>query len=126
MVQVIVVIREIGREKPDYSLPFDLPGVPSAGDYISIFRPDSPTHSEDVIVRHVWWHLHSPETRAVVTGGEPKIGRLREVMVECDVAVGPYARDQWRDSAEAAKRRGVDVAEFNVARVSVRESDLRR
>jgi hypothetical protein len=73
-----------------------------------------------------WWHLHSPETRAVVTGGEPKIGWLKEVMVECDVAVGPYARDQWRDSAEAAKRRGVNVAVFNIARVSVRESDLER
>jgi hypothetical protein len=42
MVKVHIVIRQIGRLKPDYSLDFELPEVPRIGDYISIHRPDRP------------------------------------------------------------------------------------
>jgi len=124
MVQVIIVIREKGRKKPDYSLPFDLPQVPAVGDYISIFRADSQTHTEDVIVRHVWWHLHSPETEAVVGGRNIKVGKAQDIMVECDIALGPYAKDHWRKSAEVARRQGIDVPDFDVERFSVSESAL--
>ena len=40
-----------GRLKPEYSLPFDLPEVPTIGAWISITRPDSKLHSEDLVVR---------------------------------------------------------------------------
>jgi hypothetical protein len=63
MVQIVLVIREPGRLKPDYSLPFDLSEIPRVDDYISVYRPDSETHTEDVIVRHVWWQLHHPDDR---------------------------------------------------------------
>ena len=124
MTRVIIVVREAGQKTLDYSLEFDLPEVPQVGSYISIFRPDS-THSEDLVVRHVWWHVQHPETRAVVSDGETKVGKVRDVMVECDIALGPYARDRWREMAGAAEGYGVAVERFQVSRFSVRESDLK-
>ena len=116
MTQVIIVVRKAGSEELNYSLPFELSEIPRAGDYISIFREDSSTHSEDLIVRHVWWHLFSP---APYPDGRPKIGHYNDIMVECDIAIGPYARDSWRESAEAHKRRGADIPTFNVSRIAV-------
>ncbi len=42
MVQIVVVVREPDRLKPDYSLRFDLPEIPKTGSYILIQRPDLP------------------------------------------------------------------------------------
>lgn len=119
MVEVIIVVRELGRVSPDYSLSFELPAVPNMGSYISINRPDHrEPYSEDLIVRKVWWRLHHPETRATVPDGEQRIGKLTEIFVECDVAVGPYATDRWRHSYS-------DRAEkFEIERFSVPESTL--
>lgn len=124
MPKIVLVVRELGRTKPEYSLEFELPEIPKAGDYISISRPDVPEpFSEDVVVRKVWWRLFHPETGG--TSSDPqKVGRLTEVMVECDQAIGPYALDRWRDSLEAARERGIEVEEFDVQRFSVRQSDL--
>ncbi|MEQ1718154.1 MAG: hypothetical protein ABL907_19610 [Hyphomicrobium sp.] len=124
MVKAHVVIREIGREKPDYSLLFDFPELPRIGDYISVYRPDA-KHTEDLVVRHVWWHLDYPDDGIGIhkSGREP-VGKAREVFVECDQAIGPYARDRWRSTLLAAKDRGVEVVEFGIARFSVTEADL--
>lgn len=122
MPKVIIVVRETGRLKPEYSLPFDLPEVPPIGSYISITRPDSELHSEDLVVRKVWWRLHTPEEGLGTE--EPKVGRLTEIMVECDAAIGPYSRDRWRDGLEAARARGVDVETFELERFSVRQDQL--
>lgn len=125
MVRVIVVVRELGGLKPDYSLNFDLPEVPSIGSYISVQRPDKPEpFGEDLIVRKIWWRLKHPKTG--VTASQPaKIGSLTEIFVECDPALSPYSSDDWRRLAEGGKNRGIDVEEFEVARFSVRESDLK-
>jgi hypothetical protein len=126
MVRVIVVVRELGRRKPDYSLKFDLPEVPKVGSYMSINRPDtSEPYSEDLVVRAVWWRLHHPEIRPVVPDGDEKVGRELEIFVECDPAIGPYASDRWRDQLQAAKQRG-EVEEFPIERFSVRERDLKK
>jgi hypothetical protein len=125
MVQVIIVVREVGRQKPDYSLKFELPEVPKVGSYISIRRPDTPEpYSEDLIVREVWWRLHHPETRTMIAGDEPEnAGRLVEIFVECDPAIGPYASDRWREMLQGALERGT-VEEFPIERFSVRQRDL--
>jgi hypothetical protein len=125
MVQVIVVVRELGKRKPHYSLRFDLPEVPKIGSYLSINRPDTPEpYSEDLVVRAVWWRLFHPEIGPVVPNGNEKIGGGIEIFVECDPAIGPYAKDSWRDRLQAAKRRGLDVEEFPVERSRVRQSAL--
>jgi hypothetical protein len=125
MVKLNLVVRELGSLTPDYSLDFELPEVPAVGSYVSIQRPDKrEPYGEDVIVRKVWWRLKHPETAPVTS--VPKIGSLHEIFLECDVAIGPYASDHWRKLAEAAKSHGANVEEFEVARYSVRESDLKR
>jgi hypothetical protein len=66
MVQVNIVVREIGKLKPDFALDFELPEVPAVGSYISILRPDTPEpYGEDLVVRKVWWRIKHPETRGL-------------------------------------------------------------
>lgn len=125
MVNVIVVIREVGRLKPEYSLTFELPEVPRVGDYISITRPDTPEpFSEDVVVRKIWWRLHHPETAGSVSADDVKSGSLKEIFVECDQAIGPYSLDSWHDRLTAKLEAGEDIETFEIARLSVRQSDL--
>lgn len=124
MPEIIVVVRELGGVKPDYSLPFNVPEVPALGSYLSIQRPNKPApFGEDLIVRHVWWRLAHPETGGYASD-PPKVGSLIEIFVECDMALGPHSSDHWRKMLEAARDRGVAVVEFDVARIAIRESDL--
>lgn len=124
MFEVTIVVREQGRLKPDYSLPFNLPAVPREGDYISISRPDTPAPwSEDLIVRKVWWRLSHPTTNAP-GGARTAQGMADEIFVECDVAEGPYSSDQWRATAESARKGGATVEKFALDRYSVRQSEL--
>lgn len=104
-------------------LPFDLPEVPKVGDYIFIFRPDPETHTEDVIVRHVCWPLGSPEDPGIVSRSPSMVGMVRDILVECEVALGRYARDSWRVWADAAKVRGTEVVAFHAGRSSVPDSE---
>ena len=90
----IVVCEGRGSKKPSFSLDFNLPQVPSVGDYISIQRPDVDPYCEDVIVRHVWWLLLHPEAATVDSG---LIGQVDTIFVECDPATGPWSSDRWRD-----------------------------
>ena len=121
MIEVTLVVREVGRTKPEYSLIFALPALPQRGDYISIFRPDTAGRSEDVIVRRVWWHLHHGEVGGYGDAEDPLVGKVSDILVECDQAIGPYARDQWRDKLESAVERGVEIERFDVARLTVRQ-----
>lgn len=126
MIKFIVVVREIGRLKPDYSLEFEAPALPGVGSYLSVERPDSTYgHTEDLIVRRVWWRLHHPET-AGFAAGPAKVGRVVDIQVECEQAIGPHSRDQWRATLEAARERGVDVESFDVARFALSEADMKR
>lgn len=125
MIRATIVVREVGRAKPEFSLVFDLPTLPRAGDYISIRRPDVDLHTEDLIVRHVWWELRHPETRGFVDGDEePLVGSVDEILIECDQAIGPTSRDRWRDSLEAAIERGIAVERFDVERFSIRQDEM--
>jgi len=121
MVQVTVVVREIGRLKPNYSLKFALPAIPEVGDYISIRRPDSKLYTEDIIVRAVWWELYHGETRGVHAADDEIIGRDQGVVVECEPAIGLYSSARWLRGLEAAEGRGVKVERFAIERFSVPE-----
>ena len=123
-VKINLVVRELGKLKPDYSLDFELPEVPAVGSYISIQRPEHEAEwGEDVVVHKVWWRLKQPETAAKASD-PPKFGAVREILVECEVATGPWSSDRWLKLAEAARARGVNVEAFEVARLNMRERDL--
>jgi hypothetical protein len=114
MVDVIIVVREVGRLKPDYSLKFDLPEVPAVGSYVSINRPDvRDPLGEDMIVRKVWWRLFHPVTDGVVDEDQAeRAGVVKEIFVECEPALGPYSSSSWQRALKG--RRGVE--EFEVER----------
>ena len=123
MVRIVLVVRELGALKPDYSLDFELPEVLAVGSYVSIQRPDKrEPYGEDVIVRKVWWRLKHEEAGGFATVS--KVGSLHEIFVECEVATSPYSSDSWLKTAEAGRARGVNVEEFEVARFSLREGDV--
>lgn len=125
LIEVIIVVRERQRAKPEHSINFALPALPRPGDYISVFRPDSPTHSEDLVVRKVWWNLRYDDSSGYGDSDNPMVGRLRDIMVECDQAIGPYARDHWRDGLVGYEERGNVVERFDVERLSIREDELK-
>ena len=123
--QIVVVIREAGSLKPDYSLEFDLPAIPRQGDYISIQRPNLPwPFGEDLIVRQIWWRLKYPETRAVGEASEKALGNTDEIIVECEPAIGPWSSDKWRASLENHCCEG-KIPEFEIARLSIRQDALK-
>ena len=116
---IIVVIREVGKSKPDYSLRFEAPAVPSVGDYISIHRSDTEgPYGEDMIVKQIWWRFETSETGTVAS--TTKTGTTNEIFVECEPAIGPYSSDQWRDSLAAYNSTGL-VKEFDLDRLSIRQ-----
>src|SRR5688500_14913549 len=111
MIKFIVVVRELGQFKPDYSLEFEASALPREGDYISIQRPDKDRpFGEDLLVRKVWWRLSHPETAGFAS--TPKTGKLDEIFVECDPAIGPYSSDAWICGLQGAQARAGEVHEF--------------
>lgn len=124
MIRFTLVVREIGRLKPDYSLDFQAQELPREGEYLSIQRPDKQApYGEDVVVRRVWWRLNHPETGGF-SSGEPKVGAVNEIFVECDPVIGPYSSDHWRDMLTGARERGADIEDMEVERMSIREDAL--
>jgi hypothetical protein len=125
MVRVTIYVREPSDQNPDFSLVFDLPEIPRPGDYISIHRDDKETpHTEDLIVRHVCWMLETTETRPYAEEGRERVGNLREIVVECEMALGPCSTDKWRDLMLYHEAKGRTIKRFDISRLSIRERDL--
>ena len=107
MKMTLVFVPQGGGEA-DYSLEFDLPGVPQHGDYISVRRPET-QGTADFIVRRTWWGLSHPETRVSSPGTEaPLYGKAEGLMVECEYAIGPHSSDSHKTMYEAyVVRKGI-------------------
>jgi hypothetical protein len=121
-VQINLVMREIGGLRPDWSVRVDVPEVPRVGDLISVHRADCLTdHSDDGIVKKVWWRIDDFGRRAIVSDQTDIAGELREVVVECAPAIGPWSADHHHDALDAAAASGVAVERFEIERLSVRE-----
>jgi hypothetical protein len=122
MIKFTVVVREVGRLKPDYSLDFQAPTLPREGEYISIQRPDRQSpYGEDMIVRKVWWRLLHAETGAM--SQMEATGAVDEIYVECEPASGPWSSAQWLRLVEGGRTAGHDVPAFDVARLSIPEPE---
>ena len=76
----------------DYSLRMELPEIPRAGDYISIFR-DGTSGTEDFIVKRTWWQLS-------YTDGEIA-GSVKEIWVECEFAQGDCSSEAHKRACES-------------------------
>ena len=124
MTQIILVVRQVGRLTPEYQLTLDVPEIPRRGDYISVNRPDAPEpYGEDFIVREIGWRFK--DTNPGVIGADTdKPGKLTEITVEVDQAIGPYSSDRWRDMLVRHQDNGKEVPVFAISRLQVRQDFL--
>ena len=77
-------------------LVFEMPGVPMAGDGVSISRPGQ-EGCTNFIVRRTCWDLDYPEEGpAHRYAGESVIGTTNAVTVECEFVVGPYSSEEHK------------------------------
>lgn len=105
-----------GGGETDYTLDFDLPGVPQPGDYISIRRPKE-IGTEDFIVRRSWWVLDYPHEGGTVISilGEEKplpMGSLKHLVVECEFALNEGSTADHKKACEVYKRKKGKVLSF--------------
>ncbi len=92
-----------GGGEIDYSLDFDLPGVPQPGDYISIGRKDNPGGTEDFIFRRTWWHLSYPDSKTHHDSDNSPLGNTIHIGIECEFARGPFSTDEHKRACDGYK-----------------------
>lgn len=102
-----------GGGEADYSLDFDLPGVPQPGDYIRIVRPKESPYTCDFIVRRTWWLLDYPNDGLYGDPDRPVTGKASTVMVECEFALSPMSSESHKRAFEMYKARGKSGKEFD-------------
>ena len=97
-----------GGGEQEYYSDFELPGIPQAGDYISIMRTGTQGTS-DFIVRRTWWHLEYAD-KAVT--GNPADGSVHSVVVECEYAKGMTSSAEHLRACETFGRQTGKLKEF--------------
>lgn len=98
MVKVRLLFVPPGGGEVDYGLHFELPEIPRPGDYITITRGSGSSESEDFIVRRTWWLLNYPDTPGIEAKPTDE-GRVKEIYVECEFAIGPFSSERHKKSA---------------------------
>lgn len=105
-----------GGGEADYSLTMESPAVPQVGDYVTVMReykgePPKEEYrgTEDFIVRRVRWGFTYPDDgKHYHTENNQPIGSVDAIVVECEMAIGPY-------SSEAHKRGAGEKAQEHEA-----------
>jgi len=98
-----------GGGEADYSLDFDLPAIPRAGDYITIARPDQ-LGTEDFKVRRTWWTLEFPDSQPYKTSDDSTQGTVKSIVVECEFAKGVFSSEEHKRACE-----GYGAGEFEAS-----------
>lgn len=109
----LVFVPPDGGEQ-DYQLSFELPGVPQAGDYISIIGPDKQGTS-DFIVRRTWWHLEYPDNSLYGDSSNPVYGSVHSVVVECEFAKGIHSSEEHLRACETYRNQTGRLKEFEAS-----------
>ncbi|MBC8339893.1 MAG: hypothetical protein ISR51_02115 [Rhodospirillales bacterium] len=89
-------------DEPDHNLMFDLPGVPQAGDRVTISHPGQ-EGCTDFIVRRACWDLDHPDPGPHHRAGEVIVGTTNSVTVECIFAVGQYSSEEHKPAPSTVK-----------------------
>ena len=92
-VEFVFVAKE--GEEPDHGMAFEMPGVPRAGDHVTIARPGQ-AGTATFVVRRVHWTLAHPDAPAAQCGDERVAGITNSVMVECEFVPGPYSAEEHK------------------------------
>jgi hypothetical protein len=85
--RVELVLMPIQDEEPHHRLMFEMPGVPQAGDCLTISRPGQSGHTEFAVTR-ACWTLDYPEPGWLHHAGETVVGTTSSVTVECAFVAG--------------------------------------
>lgn len=109
MYKVRLVMVPPGGGEADYSLDMMMPALPRKGDYISVLRSgvapkgEDYSGSEDFIVRRVWWTFDYPDDgRMSHTDGDGPVGKVTQIGVECEFAIGAFSSKAHRRGAGAS------------------------
>ena len=93
-----------GGGETDYTLPMEMPEIPRAGDYISVFRPEEQGTS-DFIVKRTWWNVEFNE------GAES--GSTKSIWVECEFAKGHASSESHKGCCESYHVKTGTLLEFD-------------
>lgn len=93
-----------GGGETDYSLIMQMPEIPRAGDYISIFRPGQ-QGTEDFIVKKTWWHVELK--------GDSENGDTKGIWVECEFAKGAHSSENHKSACETYRAKKGILLEFD-------------
>jgi hypothetical protein len=103
-----LVFYPTGSDRWEYSLEFELPGVPNVGDYVSVQRTGQ-NGTEDFVVRGCWWELEHPTNQ---TGSPPnRQGSVQFLHVKCEAVLGPRSTPGHQDWCRRAAD-GKEVERF--------------
>lgn len=106
-----------GGGETDYSLDFDMPALPRAGDYISINRPGNNPKARagmlHFMMRRVHWFLkHSPYDPSASLGNQ-EVGTTSDAIIECEFARGPTPSEEHDRSCDMYEARGKPIQRFD-------------
>ena len=96
--KIELVLAPFEEEEPHHRLVFEMPGVPQAGDCVTISRPDQSGNTE-FIVRRTSWALNSYETGATHQADASAVGTTSSVTVECEFVAGPFSSEEHESIA---------------------------
>ncbi len=96
--RVELVLVPIEDEEPHHKLVFEMPGVPQAGDCVTISRPSQSGNTE-LIVGRTCWTLDCPETGSIHHAGETVVGTTKSVTIECKFVAGPFSSEEHKSFA---------------------------
>ena len=103
--KVTLTIVPPGGGEGEFTLDFDMPGIPQQGDYISVYRPGQ-MGTEDYIVRRTWWVLDFPSTEAIQPEGNVTVGTTKSFYVECEIARGIFSSEEHSRTCDAYESSG--------------------
>jgi len=94
---VRLVFVPLGGGEADYSMDFEVPAIPRAGDYI---------------VRRTWWSLQYPDTEGF-TAKEGEHGEFRQAAIECEFAIGPFSSEDHKNACHRYQQKTGQLREFD-------------
>ena len=93
--KIELALAPVDEEEPHHRLVFEMPGVPQAGDCVTISRPDQSGNTE-FVVRRTCWTLNTHETGSVQHVGDSAVGTTSAVIVECEFVAGPFSSEEHK------------------------------
>ncbi|MBA4797916.1 MAG: hypothetical protein H2043_10980 [Rhizobiales bacterium] len=94
-----------GGGEQDYLLQFNLPTLPSVGDFLRIRRENSEDPGAEIFcVRGVFWDLSYPSSSSFAAPDEA--GTVSDIWIECEFVRGPFMTKSHKEVCDMYEARG--------------------